>query len=318
MSDKNLSSPKAQQHQTSIASFATSEHSRDRSNPPVARASKLKPPSNNKSLLDFFKNGSQKRKDGVNPSEPNTLGLVAPSTSKPETENEWYHRCQDLQQQLEDKNDQIKAISDNRTMYQTALQTSLNKVREELKETKTLMDEQSKRSSSVVEDLLRWKSSQQAKELRERLASDGARLGRIVVSRAGMRAVESWEEGYATKDLEHRKSELKAKRTKLERRLDSLQTTNGNSLIESNKESKNDDDKERKLGNACLSSLEVVEARESIRMHLDNLRRSERDLAEEEQALNDEKGAHIRALKRVSSEDSSRFRSRPKVRWLKV
>jgi hypothetical protein len=42
----------------------------------------------------------------------------------------------------------------------------------------------------------------------------------------------------------------------------------------------------------------------------------ERELAEEEMALNDEKGAHIRALKRVASEDASRFRTRPKVCYI--
>jgi hypothetical protein len=145
-----------------------------------------------------------------------------------------------------------------------------------------------------MEDLLRWKSAQQAKELRERLATDGARLGRIVYARAGMRAVESWEEGFATKDLEAHKAKLKTKRVALEGRSHQLEADKENDAVHK-------------------SVLEQVEATLAVRMHLENLKKMERELAEEEMALNDEKGAHIRALKRVASEDASRFRSRPKV-----
>ena len=322
--EKNSGQSPRQNNQTSIAAFATSEHSRDRSNPPISKASKLKPPTNNKSLLDFFNPGTQKKKaaetsvsttalhDKVGTTTTTTKGAV---TGASDVGNAWYEKCQALQQQLQDKDEQIRAITDNRTIYQTALQSALNKTKVELEGARRSLEEHTKKTGKVMEELLRWKSSQQAKELREKLAADGARLGRIVVSRAGMRAVESWEEGYATKDLEHRKAELKSKKAKLESRLRSFQSSTGGGV--SNKENRQDDDEQddkRRSNDPSLSALELVEAKESITMHLDNIRRREQELAEEEQALNDEKGSHIRALKRVSSEDNSRFRTRPKVR----
>ena len=57
-----------------------------------------------------------------------------------------------------------------------------------------------------------------------------------------------------------------------------------------------------------------MEAHETVRMHLDELRREEAELDSEERALNVEKRAHVRALKLVSNEDSSKFRIKRKVR----
>ena len=67
-------------------------------------------------------------------------------------------------------------------------------------------------------------------------------------------------------------------------------------------------------GITLLSKLDAVEALESVRFHLDTVQRKLKDLEEEEQRLQDEKVAHIRALKRLASEDGSRFRTRPKVK----
>jgi hypothetical protein len=322
-----------------------------------AAAAAAKGPTNNKSLLDFFASGPNKKKAAALPnnasattttvaassssgsaglaasSSTTTTGASLPTDSDTTTNNnEWFQQCQQLQRDLHDKNEQIKAITDNRTIYQTALSSALTKTKAELAAAQQKLQVHTQETSLVMEDLLRWKSSRQAKELREKLAADGARLGRIVVSRAGMRAMESWEEGHATKDLEHRKLELQAKRHTLEKRLASIRASGGESSSgatttttttttptreDANKENRNrqgqeaeEDGNDNALGR---TALELMEAKEAIRMHLDNLKRSERELKEEEQALNDEKGAHIRALKQVASEDSSRFRSRPKV-----
>ena len=83
-------------------------------------------------------------------------------------------------------------------------------------------------------------------------------MGRIVYARAGMRALENWEEGYATKDLEHRKAELKKKHKALEQRLQSSS------------------DKENQ------TRLDAMETQESIQMHLENFRTKERELNDEE------------------------------------
>jgi len=297
----------------------SSETSRDRSNPArnssnTGSSKRLVAPANNRSIHDFFSSTTtSKRKDSwghsgsADASSSGTAGHTAAlaATSLDATVNanamDWQARCQKLQQQLQDKDEQLKAVTNNKTILHTALQAALEKTKGELVATKTKIAEKEARTSKVLEDLLRWKSNQQAKDLREKLAADGARLGRIVYARTGMRALESWEEGYATKDLEQRKQALAKKRKAFETRAEAL------------KDKENDEPNNE----GSAGDLERIEARESVHMHLKNLRVQETELAQEEQALNDEKGAHIRALKRVASEDASRFRSRPKVRrWL--
>jgi hypothetical protein len=258
-------------------------------------------------IHDFFsaataKTMTTKKENSTLPTTTTTMAPAFTSTttssdsttsSTTTTTTDWQAKVVKLQQLLQDKEEQLKAVSNNKTILHTALQSALHKTRQEFADFQESTSVQQASVSKVLEDLLRWKSSQQAKELRETLASDGARLGRIVYARAGMRALESWEEGHATKDLEQRKIELKQKRKALELRLQQ-------SAEKENVE----------------NPLEAMVAKESVHMHMENLGVQERELAEEEQALNDQKGAHIRALKRVASEDASRFRSRPKVRYI--
>jgi hypothetical protein len=293
---------------------ALSETSRDRTAVGAGPKARVAAPPNNRSIHDFFSSNNTNKK----PSSATTTSAnyshnpwqatsVTPLDATPQTNAisvsntatattiDWQAKCNKLQQLLQDRDEQLKAVTNNKTILHTALQAALEKTKQELAQTKSKVATRDASTSKVLEDLLRWKSNQQAKDLREKLATDGARLGRIVYARAGMRALESWEEGYATKDLETRKQALSAKRTAVEKRSAALQ------------------DKDKENQSSGSSSLESIEARESLRMHLSNLKEQEAELAREEQALNDEKGAHIRALKRVASEDASRFRSRPKV-----
>lgn len=269
-----------------------SETSRDRSNPPrsvnttTTSTKRITAPPNNRSIHDFF--SLHKKKELLE-----DMATTPVTSTCNDTVIDWATKYNQLQQLLQDKDEQLKAVTNNKTILHTALQAALEKTKQELASTKAMIAEKEACTSKVLEELLRWKSNQQAKDLREKLAVDGARLGRIVYARTGMRALESWEEGYATKDLEQRKQALARKRLSLEARADALK------------------DKENNFPEQ--SPLEALEAKESIQMHLENLREQEIELAQEEQALNDEKGAHIRALKRVASEDASRFRSRPKL-----
>ena len=64
-----------------------------------------------------------------------------------------------------------------------------------------------------------------------------------------------------------------------------------------------------------MTPIEVANILASAELHLANLQRQQTDLEQQEKELQLEKTVHIRALKRVSSEDSSRFRNRPKVRF---
>ena len=221
---------------------------------------------------------------------------------------EWQNKCAKLQQQLQDKDEQLKAVTGNKTILHTALQQALTKTRTELESLRDQTAVQTSKTNSVLEETLRWKFEQQAKELRAKLSADGNRLGRIVSTRAGMRVIDTWEEGFASKNWQKRKREWKSKHRGLLDKQEALKQR-----LSAQKQPQNDSNTTTTAPTTPLSTLEIQEAQESIQMHMEALLREERELLAEEQALNDEKGAHIRALKRVASEDSSRFKSRPKL-----
>jgi hypothetical protein len=229
-------------------------------------------------------------------------------------------RCQELERLCQDRDEQLAAVSNNRTIVHTALQQALSKTQKELVNVREEQQALQRNSRRVLEDLSRSDAAREARELRERLATDGARLGRIVYTRAGMRSVETWEDGRASKELLKRKTALQEKRLTLERRQTAAKRVI--KQVEESKEnqsdvsasSENQDETDLVGGIHVRTPLEAMEAFESVRFHLSNVRRQEKELVLEDQTLNDEKCAHIRALKRVASEDSSRFRSRPKVR----
>ena len=107
------------------------------------------------------------------------------------------------------------------------------------------------------------------------------------------------------------------KREALERRREELAKAQANSGVESPERS-TDTLLESESSNshadlALMNDFDRFEASETIRMHLDEVRREEANLNEEERALLIEKQAHVRALKRVASEDSSKFRQKHKV-----
>jgi hypothetical protein len=59
--------------------------------------------------------------------------------------------------------------------------------------------------------------------------------------------------------------------------------------------------------------MEKEEFEQSIKIHLGELARGEIELKRKEDALHLEKNAHKLALKQVTNEDYSQFKSRPKV-----
>jgi len=230
---------------------------------------------------------------------------------------EWQAKCVKLQQQLQDKDEQLKAVTGNKTILHTALQQALAKTKKELQEVKESTASKTEKVNVVLEETLRWKFEKQAKELRATLSADGNRLGRIVSTRAGMRVIDSWEEGYASMDWKLRKKKFQSKHRALLQKQQKLKrqlNAQAEGMDKTNDTTTNNDSYSPSDNTTTvLTPLEVREAQESMQMHMEALLREEKELVAEEQTLNDEKGAHIRALKRVASEDASRFRNRTKL-----
>jgi hypothetical protein len=215
-------------------------------------------------------------------------------------------RCQELEQTCKDMDSQLKAVSNNQTIMHTALRASLSQREKELEELRESKEKDASKTATLLEKLVRVDSGRAAKELRQKLASDGARLGRITYTRAGLRTVETWEEGHALKLLLRRKSDLEAKKQVLLERQDKAEQA-ATALSQGQNVTISID------GLVLSDALTIVEAQESVRLHLNELAKDENLLKEEDEALKNEKIEHIRALKRVASEDASPFRSRPKV-----
>ncbi len=228
-------------------------------------------------------------------------------------------KIEELQKQLEDANARNNSIRNNQTMISTNLQRQLKSLKSELESVRSETNAKSTKAMDVIEQLVREESIREAKDLRQKLASDGARLGRLVSSRVGLRSHDHWEDGHEPLVLKHRKAELKMKREALERRREELIKAQPNSSIKSPDRS-TDTILESEASNsnshadlAPMNDFDRFEANETIRMHLDEVRREEVKLHEKERALQIEKQAHVRALKRVASEDSSKFRKKHKV-----
>src|SRR5210317_1915306 len=207
-------------------------------------------------------------------------------------------------------------------MISTNLQRQLKSMKQELESVRRETNVKATKAMTVVETLVREESIRAAKELRQQLASDGARLGRLVSSRVGLRSHDHWEDGHDPLVVKQRKAELKQKREALERRREELSKTSLEPEARASQHTNQSTDTilESEASNSqsdlsMMNEFDRFEANETIKMHLDEVRREEAKLNDQERALQIEKQAHVRALKRVASEDSSKFRLKYKVSW---
>ena len=230
-------------------------------------------------------------------------------------------KIEELQKQLEDANARNNSIRNNQTMISTNLQRQLKSLKTELESVRCENTVKTTKAMDIIEKLVREESIREAKDLRQKLASDGARLGRLVSSRVGLRSHDHWEDGHDPLVVKLRKAELKKKREALERRREDLskaQQAHSNNRAVMSPERSTDTMLDSEASNnyhdlAQMNDFDRFEASETIKMHLDEVRREEAKLNEEERALHTEKQGHVRALKRVASEDSSKFRLKHKV-----
>lgn len=287
--------------------------SRDRSNSGVI-IKKAKAPANNTLINDFFSVATKSRANSIASCVVETrsqarlaaAAAAAAAVSPLDDQEKWQHKCQELEQLLADRDEQLKAVANNQTIIHTALRQSVFRLEQEVEEVNKARDTHERLTVAVIEKLVRSDSARESKELRDTLAGNSSRLGRIVYTRAGMRAVESWEDGYAFKNLRTRRTELEIRLEILEKR-----------QLEARRAANELEEKRSSGGDACglvgMDTLAVIEAQESVAMHMEAVKKQEIVLVEEEQALNDEKAKHIRSWKRLQSEEESRFRTRPKV-----
>jgi len=258
-----------------------------------------------------------------------------------------HNQLSTLQKQLQDAKARNDSIKNNQTLLSTNLQRQLKNQKVELEKVRNDSDTKMSKAMEVMEKLVRDESIRESNELRQKLASDGARLGRLVSSRIssgnGMRSqiIESWEDGSAPTAIKMKREELRIKRDELERRKDELRrgvylpqenttdsngddseddTLDGNddSLTESrestnNESNSNNDNTNVDSSEFMMNDLDRLEAPETVRVRLDEVRKEEAELDRQERALNIEKRGHLRSLKLVANEDSSKWRNERKL-----
>ena len=194
---------------------------------------------------------------------------------------------------LNDKEAQLKAVSNNHDIRNAQLSSRLQQYEDKMKKMNSRAEISMKKLQDAIEVLVRKECKNDQNSKRQKLASDGARLGRWVYTRIGMRTEPVWEDGDVVKELNSKKHRLKWKKESLEKQ---LKDDMGNQNVDPGHES---------------FEREVFE--QSILFHLEELEREAKGLQQEEDALRLEKAAHKRELRRVANEDGSRFKHRPKV-----
>ena len=231
----------------------------------------------------------------------------------------------ELQRQLEEATARNNSIKNNQTMISTNLQRQLKHQKAELERVRQESTDKLTNATECLERLVREEGAREGKELRQKLASDSARLGRLVTSRIGggirSRMIDSWEDGHAPRALKERRIELKHRRSRLEKEKDDIEMRRAPSASSSGPRGSTADDVDMDATSEIevdapieLTALDRIEARENVRRHLDQVIREEADLDKEERAMHIEKRKHVQATKLVNNEEASKFKGQKKVR----
>ena len=213
--------------------------------------------------------------------------------------NQYQSQLASLHSILQDKGEQLNAVRNNHTIQNVQLNAQLVQCQESIKKMNNQEDSMKRRITlyqSTMEQLIRKDCQREQNLKRQKLASDGARLGRWVYNRVGMRVEPIWEDGTVNKELKQKKVVLKLKRQALEMKLE-----NGFKTCDDN------------INGVDDNAFEREEFEQSIQFHLEEVEREAKKLQREEDSLRLEKAAHKRELRRVANEDASRFKKRPKV-----
>ncbi|CAH3186499.1 unnamed protein product, partial [Porites lobata] len=193
----------------------------------------------------------------------------------------------------------------------------------------------------LVEEYKKQVEAQQStlekKAGRERCMKNRLRLGQFVPVRQGVSFVETWVEGHAFKDLAAQQERINQQREELEKQKKTLAKkkppsntatmysselrpklrTQINFYYYCTKEKKlprtssGESDQFARPGSPVLSPMEYHEREEILKLRALGLKKEETDVQTELEKLDRERMLHIRELKRIQNEDSSKFKDHP-------
>lgn len=172
---------------------------------------------------------------------------------------------------------------------------------------------------SVSKELLIEKSEADKKQQRLESVQNQLRLGQFNTKRQGAQFVEVWVDGFAFSELSQRQGSVASQREELEKQrklLGKRRPSPGGASSQSAVKSKAavkgaGDEGFTKPQSLSLSPQEYMERDEILKLRSAVLKKEDTTLQHELEKVERERNLHIRELKRITAEDSSRFKSHP-------
>eukprot|EP00794_Sanderia_malayensis_P003299 gene3299-3782_t len=175
------------------------------------------------------------------------------------------------------------------------------------------------KSLYLIKEFLVQQAKERSKTTRESTMKNNLRLGQFNTVRQGAQFVEQWHDGYAFKEITRSLEKVNRMKEELEKQRKILQRRKPPSegkpdkRERKQKQQQNHDDSFAKpavpTGNLTLS--EYHEQDEILRLRSTGLKKEEQELQIELEKLEKSRNVHIREIKRINSEDHSRFNHHP-------
>ncbi|XP_062517523.1 serine/threonine-protein kinase tousled-like 2 isoform X2 [Corticium candelabrum] len=205
------------------------------------------------------------------------------------------------------------------------LKKELDNLKEQAARDRSAFDKEREEAEKSVEkclkvnkELLIEKAQAQHREVRETCMRNRLRLGQFVTQRQGHQFAEVWQDGYAFAELSRRVESISQQREEVERQrrlLTKRKPPTGaaaeKKLVKQKQSQSEGDTFVKPNPPATLSPEDYFEQEDIFKLRLLTLKKEEADLQSEVEKLERERNVHIRELKRISSEDQSRFKGNP-------
>ncbi|CAH3186504.1 unnamed protein product, partial [Porites lobata] len=214
-------------------------------------------------------------------------------------------------QQKESKIEELKGLVDDYKKQVEVQQKAVAKAKESLE-----------KCLAINKKLLITSSTLEKKAGRERCMKNRLRLGQFVPVRQGVSFVETWVEGHAFKELAATKPRYNEPRVNIiliitntiQKRECKIYLAITNKCTKEKKlprTSSGESDQFARPGSPVLSPMEYHEREEILKLRALGLKKEETDVQTELEKLDRERMLHIRELKRIQNEDSSKFKDHP-------
>ncbi|CAD5222661.1 unnamed protein product [Bursaphelenchus okinawaensis] len=178
----------------------------------------------------------------------------------------------------------------------------------------------------VIRQLLVEKSKAARKDAREKNLEDQLRIGQFRPTRIGEHFKDQWTDGYAMEEINLKLEKLNKEKNEIQNLSGNLRKRKG---AKENKrtitepaspslQSQNSIETTRQLDDGTflrpevpkeMTSQEIYEQEEILKLRREHLKRDEADMLTEKDRLERERNLHIREMKRIQCEENSRFKN---------